>query len=209
MRVALFDMVAHLGDSYASIETKVTLSPDLVLSMFGPDPDQAEERYWLLRQKLIMYLARRGCTAPEDQADETVYRLLNRIEAGAQIESVEAFAFGIARNVSREPKDRPVPIPTPARDLAGPSRLCLKRCFAQLDAGTREMLEAFFLDGDRVALARRFGLSRNALGIRVCRAKARIRPCLERCLAEEGIALKRERRLAHYSTGTSNDDRLG
>jgi DNA-directed RNA polymerase specialized sigma24 family protein len=82
-------------------------------------------------------------------------------------------------------------VPVPIRDLAGPSRRCLKRCLAQLDADTREMLEAFFLDSDRGALAERIGVSRNGLGIRVCRAKAKIRPCLEKCLAEEGVALKR------------------
>ncbi len=169
----------------------MTVSPDLVLSLFGPDPQRAEERYWLLRQKLIMYLARRGCTAPEDQADETVFRLLNRIADGVQVESLEAFVFGIARNVAREPKERLVPVPTPIRDLSAPSRLCLKRCLAQLDADTREMLEAFFLDSDRSAQAGRLGMSRNALGIRVCRAKAKIRPCLERCLAEEGVTVKR------------------
>jgi DNA-directed RNA polymerase specialized sigma24 family protein len=169
----------------------VAVSPDSVLSLFGPDPQHAEERYWLLRQKLIMYLARRGCTAPEDQADETVCRLLKRIAGGVQVASIEAFLFGIARNVSHESKERPVPVSVPIRDLAGPSRRCLKRCLAQLDADTREMLEAFFLDSDRGALAERLGVSRNALGIRVCRAKAKIRPCLEKCLAEEGVILKR------------------
>jgi hypothetical protein len=81
----------------------VTVSPDLVLSLFGPDPQRAEERYWLLRQKLIMYLARRGCTAPEDQADETVFRLLNRISGCAARRPRYARAWSVAwrRKVSR------------------------------------------------------------------------------------------------------------
>ena len=166
-------------------------TPDVFLSLLSPDPHCAEERYWTLRQKLVMYFAKRRCGYPEDLADEAMYRLVRKVSDGLEIQSAEAYLFGIARNVLHEQKDTPPPPQPEPRKSTSALRGCLARCLRQLDTETRDMLESFFLDDDREALARRLDISRNALGIRVCRARARLRPCLEECLASEGIVLKR------------------
>ena len=56
--------------------------------------------YRRLRAKMSVYLERRGCTDPEEVADEALYRAF--VDPGVRdrkIESLEAFAFGILKNV--------------------------------------------------------------------------------------------------------------
>ena len=171
-----------------------------LLQALDPDRDRAGEKYELLRTKLIKFFAWGGSPWPEDHADESIDRLIRRLDQGEAVERLEGFAYGVARLVlleSRKERSQAqqrlvglASLPGPGEELAAreASAGCLEACLARLPQGEKELiLEYYRGDGSerirgRKALAERLQVPMSLLRIRVHRIRARIETCLRQSL---------------------------
>src|SRR5829696_5321730 len=79
---------------------KWTLTPDAfdrLLVAFGGDRETAGQKYLEIRQNLTRFFVWRGCSFPEDHADETINRMAKRVTEGEEILNHSGYAMGVAR----------------------------------------------------------------------------------------------------------------
>ena len=152
--------------------------------------------YTEMHARLISYFARKGCTAPQDLADDTLTRVARRLQQEGGITGVAPaqYCYITARFVLLEHLRSAEHKHTELRDVrdratptdAGRERLLtsLDDCLARLQADDRELLLAYY-SGDgpaRIAvrreLAATYHLSPNALMLRASRLRDRLRTCL-------------------------------
>ena len=155
------------------------------------DPDRADQSYRRLRSKLTYYFVRRGCPDAEDLADEVIARAWRRYSKGANITTeILPYCFGIAVKVLQEKKRRRVEAQIPdgmEGIIAAPdcsteeleTALAVEECLRRLDPAEAAILMEYY-QGDRKALARKLGVTANALRIRVSRDNSVIREDMER-----------------------------
>jgi DNA-directed RNA polymerase specialized sigma24 family protein len=182
---------------------------EALLGRLAPDRDAAGTRYEQLRRRLVSIFEYRRCPHPEELADETLDRAARKLlELGGQYASGDParYVFGVAWNVARESFRRPAAGPLPERWEAraassgdGPDErderaaACLERCLQELQPDERELVLGYHRDERsarierRAGLARALGLSPNALRLRIHRLTARLRDCVERCMAQGAI----------------------
>src|SRR6202008_405245 len=68
--------------AHGAVRQKWTLTQeafDKLLSALGGDRDVAAQKYLELRANLIRFFEWRGCSFPEDHADETINRVAKRV----------------------------------------------------------------------------------------------------------------------------------
>lgn len=168
---------------------------DRLLARLDPDPGRAAVEFERLRRTLVKFFDWRNAPAPEDAADETVERLAGKMEE-VEVLDVPAFAHGIARLVLHEVQrgearhaslegveltaPEKIDGPVPEAMLQG-----LRPCLDALPGESRELLLAYYATGDgtekiagRQRLAKKHGLSPNALRSRVQRLRDRVEACL-------------------------------
>jgi DNA-directed RNA polymerase specialized sigma24 family protein len=176
-----------------------------LLDRLDPDRDRAGERYESLRQTLVKFFDWRGASSPDDCADETLDRLIRKLDEGALIEEVGRYAHGIARLVLLEQMRDPLPraalledVPAaPALVVAPPlpvdddedsgTRDCFDACLDSLPADSRELILRYYVDerrakiDGRVDLAKTLGITSAALRSRAQRIRDRLEKCVGRC----------------------------
>lgn len=176
---------------------------DAFLTSLDENPRRAGEKYEQIRTKLINFFAWRGALSPEDDADETINRVIRKLAQGDQIRDPGTFVYGIARMVALETvrkRDRQAPledamtiaIPEPEDDaVQSELRLsCLDRCLIKLPETAREMITEYYRKekSDKIEhrkhLAERFGIPVNALRIRALRTREKLSVCIEGCVKE-------------------------
>lgn len=159
-----------------------------------------------LRSRIIRIFARRQCEVPEDLADETILRVVAKLDdlRTSIVGDPSRFFYGVARNVYREYARRPRGLPlveeldlaeTPDEETARKelNHACLEACMGRLDPGDRELLAAYYgHDGGsqidhRKELALSLGLGRNALRIKAYRIRRRLQDCVLRCIDRGGL----------------------
>lgn len=112
-----------------------------------------------------------------------------------------AYFFGVAKNVVRErdrrhpqqlldqnlqTTDEPVEENEPSEGLL--LRECLNKCLRTLERADRELVLLYYQEmkqpkiAFRKALAEQLHIETNALRVRVYRARARLKPCVEECV---------------------------
>jgi DNA-directed RNA polymerase specialized sigma24 family protein len=194
-----------------------------LLSRLDADPDRAAAEYERLRLTLVKFFDWRGAWAPDECADETLDRLVVRIEGDTPVDDVRGYARGIARLVllERLRQQRLIPIAQDP-DLANvrapsgaderePLRECFERCLDLLaDEGRTLVLEYYVAEGrqkidNRRRLARSAGISDNALRSRVQRLRDRLERCSERCASAAGRT-GLDAALRHVTTAADTDD---
>jgi RNA polymerase sigma factor (sigma-70 family) len=161
-------------------------------------------RKWTLTQEAFEW---RGCSTPDEYADETINRCAKKIDEGEAIREMGTYAIGVARMVLREmARDRsrqarpleeaPEPSVMPAEPDARPeSRLeCLRNCLGQLSPDTRDLILHYY-QGDkgnkiksRKSLTERLGIPANTLRMRALRVRERLQLCMEACLKRRAAA---------------------
>lgn len=161
---------------------------DLLLKQLDDNRDEAAKKYVSLYSKLVRYFDFRGCSMPDWEADETMVRIARKIEQGVLITNFQGFMYGVARNIVIEAfknREKQQNIFTDLREEpASPDPgdqehrlICLQAGLCKLPAGDRELLLAYYTTCDdknmkhRRELARREGISINALRVRVHRLK--------------------------------------
>jgi DNA-directed RNA polymerase specialized sigma24 family protein len=169
------------------------------LQALDADETVAAERYELLRAKLSRFFEWRGGRFPEAHADETLNRVIRKIEDGEDVRDPGAYCYGVARLVLLEVLKRQAREQDASHeyhrtaafgdDEEPDDRLgCLRRCLQQLPNAQRELVYEYYrgdgserIDGRR-RLADRLGIGMNALRIRACRLSDRLQGCVSGCL---------------------------
>jgi DNA-directed RNA polymerase specialized sigma24 family protein len=175
-----------------------------LLERLGTDEDAAAGEYERLRLTLVKFFDWRGAWAPDECADETLDRLVAKLDADDkddEIGDVRGYAHGIARFVLLERLRRQAqsPIHEGADPSAGralwppepvqPLHECFERCLAALPAESRTLVVNYYVaEGqtkidNRRRLARSLGISDNALRSRVLRLRDRLERCARSCAA--------------------------
>ncbi|MEM7586103.1 MAG: hypothetical protein AAF560_22120 [Acidobacteriota bacterium] len=178
-----------------------TLSPEALgrfLMRLDDDVATAGRKYELLRKKLIRLFEWRGCVFAEDLADETINRVIRRLEGGVDLgpDEVPRYSSGVACRVYLEHL-REVRRSRPHLDDAGrapwvPGRhettdlrlACLERGLGELGPVERDLILRYY-GPDRIRgrreLASELGVAAGNLRIRAYRIRAK----LERWIAGE------------------------
>jgi DNA-directed RNA polymerase specialized sigma24 family protein len=158
-------------------------------------------RYEELRSRLIRIFARRGCSIPEDLADETVSRVLAKLREIAPTYEGDPVRFfhAVARNVYLEYMRRPRTVPieedldwtNTGGDEASSSEVkyeCLEACIGTLGRDDRWIIGEYYLHrksakiDHRKEIAAHLGIGMNALRIKACRIRRRLQGCAFECM---------------------------
>ena len=167
-----------------------------LLTLLAQDRDAAAERYVTIQRGLVKMFAGRRCHEAEDLADETMFRVARKTRTLRKYTGDFAFyIYRVARFIhlewlrrSRRAPPDPPPAP-PAPDEIALS--CQDECLAALPADDRELVVGYHQRRgrekieNRRELARKSGLSANALRIKVFKLRALLRDCIEECVARQ------------------------
>jgi DNA-directed RNA polymerase specialized sigma24 family protein len=177
-----------------------------LLVQLDPAPDLAAEKYETIRRKLIRLFEWRGCTAPEDLADETINRVARRLAEGIELRSNDPYGYfcGVAHLVYKEVLRRAArehraiesqgwpPASFTAEDEPADSRLeGLRRCLDRLPPDQCDLILRYYRGEDRPgesnirnrqSLAHDLELPMNALRIRVHRVRRKLESCVQASL---------------------------
>lgn len=166
---------------------------DALLEWLDPDREQAAMKYEHIRKRLIKIFTGRGCPEPEDLADETINRVISKLnEVGKEFEGDrERYFFGVANKVYLESRRRKTPQPPPSPVDSNQVELefrCLERCIETLSEENRYLLLQYYgAEGrakveQRKCLAEELGIAPNALRIRAYRIRVCLQECMEKCI---------------------------
>lgn len=170
---------------------------DNFLRWLDPDRDEAGRKYEDIRRKLIRFFTCRGCCDPESLTDETITRVIRKIESktAEYMGNPIAFFYAVANRVYFEVRRvRPLT----AKDLPafeGSHREreldCLEACMGRISPGSRDLISRYHQrEGSekikaRQVLARELGLDMNALRIQACRIRKTLRDCVTDCVTRK------------------------
>jgi DNA-directed RNA polymerase specialized sigma24 family protein len=170
--------------------------------------DSNGERYLEIRRRLVAYFDRRNRLSADELADETLNRIARTLETGVAIMVTPParYCYVVARFVLLEdfrrdhihvrlderrgtdaPALRGLQITEPDQGVAvREQRLdCLDQCLQKLKPEQRDMVVEYYRDTGRQKierrrdLARRLGITMNALGIRASRIRGTLEACME------------------------------
>ena len=174
-----------------------------LLSCLSPDRDEAANRYELLRRKLIRFCESNGTSSAEDGADEIINRVIRKIDEGASITNVFAYAFGDARmilkefwkererasSVEKELHATPESSSAPDGDSDDARMRCFDSCLEGLSNDSRKLILDYYREDRRAKidlrkeLATQLSIPLNALRIRAHRVRKGLEQCVRDCLA--------------------------
>ena len=182
-----------------------------LLAWLNSDSDTAALMYETIRGNLIGIFRWRGCSDPEGMADEAIIRVTRKVAEirGSYTGSPAPYFYGVAKNLlheydrrretslSSQPEqfDLPAP-PVEDEDSSEARHECFERCLKRLEAKERKLVIQYYrgqgrskING-RKKLADELGIDLNALRVRTRRIRAKLRECIEECLA---VGLQRHR----------------
>jgi DNA-directed RNA polymerase specialized sigma24 family protein len=174
---------------------------DKLLVAFDVDREQAGQKYLQIRNNLTRFFEWRGCSFPEDHADETINRMAKRVAEGEAILNHSGYAMGVARlllleiNKGRQREQSALAEIGSAPDVYVPaddrdSRLtCLRSCLQTLSPDNRELIIQYYQGekGEKIEnrkkLLARLRVPVNTLRMRALRLRERLQMCVEDCLS--------------------------
>jgi DNA-directed RNA polymerase specialized sigma24 family protein len=175
---------------------------DQFLSLLDLDRDRAGESYEALRRNLIQLFIWRGCRDPESHADETINRVIRKIDEGEEVRDVIAYAHGVARRLLLEVfkkqereqigiDELPPLVAQPEEQDDETGVLCLRRCLNRLPEESRQLIVLYY-QGEKSAkienrkrLAEGLRVTLGALRYRAFDLRQRLQGCIERCMGRE------------------------
>jgi DNA-directed RNA polymerase specialized sigma24 family protein len=170
-----------------------------LVRFLGSTEESLDDRLEQIRNKIIRIFICRGCSDPEDLAQETMLRVYQMVE-----ERVDSFVgdpllwiCGVARNVHRESgkkkaTEAPFPQPDPV-DQKEAMNECLERCLGKLSSQEGTLILEYYRGQGRSKIRRHkvlavlLGISQNALRVRVSRILHKLRICVLECAESEGL----------------------
>ncbi len=195
--------VATGQTGHGSARQKWTLTQeafDKLLVALGGDRDSAGKKYLEIRSNLTRFFEWRGCSFPEDHADETINRMAKRVADGEEILNHSGYALGVARlllleiNKGRQREQLALAEIGTASEVYeeaddGESRLtCLRSCLQTLSSDNRELILQYYQGekGEKIQnrkkLMDRLGVPVNTLRMRALRLRERLQLCMEECV---------------------------
>ena len=174
---------------------------DRLLIAFGGDRDSGSEKYLEIRGNLMRFFEWRGCSFPEDHADETINRIARKIDEGEEILNPAGYAMGVARLLlleilkSRQREQSALNEIGTASDVyvavddSDEDRLeCLRKCLQTLSADNRKLILEYYQGEksekiqNRKKLLDSLGIPVNTLRMRALRLRERLQGCVEACM---------------------------
>ena len=178
---------------------------DGLLRSLGPDRDAAADRYLEIRRNLVRLFEWRGCSTPEDYADETINRCARKIGDGEVIRDVATYCVGIARMLLLEMRRDRAGQVRPLEDAPEPQAAvhepesdhdrwveCLGECLGKLPPDQRTLILSYYQGdkGDKIRnrnrLTRTLGIPSGTLRMRALRLRASLQLCARNCLLNQG-----------------------
>jgi RNA polymerase sigma factor (sigma-70 family) len=164
-----------------------------VLDWLDRDIGKAAAKYEEIRAALIQLFQRRGCVVAEELADETIDRVIrkmDKIREGYKGNPAPYF-YGVAQMIHleylRRKPESMEPVSPHSLDYTEQDYDCLERCLGLLTRQSRELIETYYQhDGkakmsSRKELAHSIGVSLNILRVRTHRIRDQLRNCVEEC----------------------------
>jgi DNA-directed RNA polymerase specialized sigma24 family protein len=173
------------------------------LACLDPDSDSAGAKYESLRLTLMKFFDWRGAHFPEECADETINRVIRKIDEGETIRDIPTYCHGVARLVLLEklkgPESRrtdfeelpPAALVAPEPEEKDERLECFERCLKELPVESRQLILQYYSDEKRekidrrLSLARRLSIPLNALRSRAQRIRNRLEECVNGCLKKK------------------------
>lgn len=173
---------------------------DKLLVAFGGDRDSAAQKYLEIRTNLTRFFEWRGCSFPEDHADETINRIAKRVAEGEEILNYSGYALGVARlllleiNKGRQREQLALAEIGTASEVyeeadTDEGRLtCLRSCLQTLSTDNRDLILQYYQGekGEKIQnrkkLMGRLGVPVNTLRMRALRLRERLQSCVEECV---------------------------
>jgi DNA-directed RNA polymerase specialized sigma24 family protein len=175
---------------------------NLLLAAFSPDRNEAANQYEIARRKLIRFFEHRHFAASERLADETLDRVMRRIEEGKNIANLMAYIYRVAAYVAMEAfKEeermrsavKTMPTVAPPRvtndDEEGLRLRCFDTCLDDLPAETRTLILSYYGEqgGAKIQLRQQMalglGIRLNALRIRAHKIRVILEECVRQCIS--------------------------
>ena len=175
---------------------------DRLLIALGGDRDSGSEKYLEIRSNLTRFFEWRGCSFPEDHADETFNRIARKIDEGEAILNPAGYAMGVARLLlleilkSRQREQTALNEIGTASDVYvaaddGEDRLvCLRDCLQSLSPDNRELILQYYQGekGEKIQnrkkLLDQLGIPVNTLRMRALRLREKLQGCVQECLSK-------------------------
>ena len=173
---------------------------DRLLVALGGDRDSAAQKYLEIRINLVRFFEWRGCSFPEDHADETINRIAKRVAEGEEILNYSGYAVGVARlllleiNKGRQREQLALAEIGQASEAYeekddGEHRLvCLRSCLETLTTDNRALILQYYQGekGEKIQnrkkLMDQFGIPVNTLRMRALRLREKLQLCVEECV---------------------------
>ncbi|HEY7179896.1 MAG TPA: sigma-70 family RNA polymerase sigma factor [Blastocatellia bacterium] len=173
------------------------------LACLDPDSDRAGEKYESLRLTLMKFFDWRGAHFPEELADETINRVIRKIDEGQTFRDIPTYCHGVARLILLEklkgPESRradfeelpPAALVAPEPEEKDERQDCFEQCLQELPVESRQLILQYYGEekrekiNRRLALAERLGVPLNALRSRAQRIRNRLEECVNGCLKKK------------------------
>ncbi len=173
---------------------------DKLLLALGDDRDSGSQKYLEIRTHLTRFFEWRGCSFPEDHADETINRVAKKIAEGEEILNPSGYAMGVARLLLLEIFKSQQREQSALNEIGnageayvdsddGENRLtCLRNCLQTLSPDNRELILQYYQGEksekiqNRKKLMERLGIPVNTLRMRALRLRERLQACVEECV---------------------------
>jgi len=173
---------------------------DKLLLALGEDRDSGSEKYLEIRTNLTRFFEWRGCSFPEDHADETFNRIAKKVAEGEEILNPSGYAMGVARLLlleiikSRQREQSALTEISNTDEVYvdsddDESRLtCLRNCLQTLSPDNRELILEYYQGEksekiqNRKKLLEKLRIPVNTLRMRALRLRERLQGCVEECV---------------------------
>lgn len=171
---------------------------DRLLGWLDPDRELAGQKYEEIRSRLIKVLVRRGCNCAEELTDESINRVIKKIDT--LVDTYEGdtalYFYGVAHNVFMEyVKNQPLPLPPiieePLKAIDNEDdHKCLEKCLEQISPESRWLIIEYYQEeksakiDHRKVLAERLRITPHSLRMRAHRIKAALKKCILDCLKD-------------------------
>jgi DNA-directed RNA polymerase specialized sigma24 family protein len=170
---------------------------DSLLSRLDSDRDIAADRYLRMRRDLVRLFEWRGCSTPDEYADETINRCARKIQEGEEIHDIATYSIGVARMLLREMcRDRyrqsrslyetPEPCARPAMKSDLEDRIEALRLSLEALSHDDRFLILNYYNGDksdkiksRKMLSELLGIGASTLRMRAMRIRERLQLCTQ------------------------------
>ena len=178
-----------------------------LLAWLNPDSEAAALTYETIRADLMKIFRWRGCSDPEGLADETIIRVTRKVGemAASYTGSPVRYFYGVAKNVlheydrkrdtslSTQPEQFVLPAWPLEEEAHSKQRIyeCFEKCLKRLEPVERKVVVGYYEGRGRAKiearkrLASRLKIDLNGLRVRTGRIRARLRECIEKCLAAD------------------------